>query len=561
MYKIKCDDFTLYNPKFNDLVLGDPNLNLEVNKAGSLSFTIYPNHKYFNTIKKMESIIQVLQDNKILFKGRVFSDSVNFYKAKKVEVEGILAYLNDSIVRPYEYTGNLVDYLTFLINQHNDQVEAHQRFKVGNITVVDSNDYIARSSTVTPTTWAEIEDKLISKLGGFICIRYEDDGNYIDYLADFSDTSTQEIKFSVNLLELENVIKGDTLATCIIPYGAKLSEIYGDGDEDESGDESGDEGTDDGTEEKTDNSKDERLTIVDVNNGLDYIQNDEAVAKYGKIYEVVTWEDVTEPNNLLTKARAYLNNAVKLTGSLTIKAVDLHLTNKNIEAFRLGDYIKVYSKPHGIDETLLLKSYNLPLANPSNFTFTLGLESSSFIDSQITIERENANNVQRIDIIDKQVGELTTSVNESVNESITFINEAVETSSAFTRTLLESYAKSSDLEELVTNTSLTFKQTAEEIDYVFKSVSDRITEENEELSRELEEVTKSVRIKDGNIYLGEVGNPLITKISNGRISFVYNETEEVAYISDNKLYITNAEILTEIVIGFSGIPLFLSFTG
>lgn len=563
MYKIKCDDFTLYNPSFNDLVVGDPNLNLEVNKAGSLSFSIYPTHKYFNSIKKMESIIQVYQDNKILFKGRVYSDTVNFYKIKKVEVEGILAYFNDSIVRPYEYTGNVEEYLTFLINQHNEQVEEFQRFKLGNVTVEDPNEYIARANSSMPNTWAEIEEKLIKILGGYICIRYEADGNYIDYLADYSDISTQEIRFKVNLLDLENVVKGDTLATCIIPYGAKLSDINNaeeDTPEDETPEEEipeeeiepiEDETPEDTTteEEDTTSNDEERLSIKDVNNGLDYIQNDEAVAKYGRIYEVVTWEDVTDANNLLTKARAYLNNAINLTGSLTIKAIDLHLNNKDIEAFKLGDYIKVYSSPHGIDETLLLKSYSLPLADPSGFTFTLGVESSSFMDSQINTERESANNVHRIDIIDKQVGDLTKSVNESVNESLYFVNQAVETSEEFTRTLLEAYAKTSDLEELNETISLTFQQTAEEINYVFTTVTERITTENEELSRELEEISKYVRIVDGGIILGEVGNALTTKIANGRISFLYNDTDEVAYLSENKLYITNAEILTEIVIG------------
>lgn len=558
MYKIKCDDFTLYNPSFNDLVVGDPNLNLEVNKAGSLSFSIYPTHKHFNSIKKMESIIQVYQDNKILFKGRVYSDTVNFYKIKKVKVEGILAYFNDSIVRPYEYTGNVEEYLTFLINQHNEQVEEFQRFKLGNVTVEDPNEYIARANSSMPNTWAEIEEKLINLLGGYICIRYEEDGNYIDYLADYSDLSTQEIKYKVNLLDLENVVKGDTLATCIIPYGAKLSDIAkaeegetedeGDGEEVEPVE---DETPEDTTTEEEDSSTsdEERLSIKEVNNGLDYIQNDEAVAKYGRIYEVVTWEDVTDANNLLTKARAYLNNAINLTGSLTIKAIDLHLNNKDIEAFKLGDYIKVYSSPHGIDETLLLKSYSLPLADPSGFTFTLGVESSSFMDSQISTERESANNVHRIDIIDKQVGDLSKSVNESVNESLYFVNQAVETSEEFTRTLLEAYAKTSDLEELNETISLTFQQTAEEINYVFTTVTERITTENEELSRELEEISKYVRIVDGGIILGEVGNALTTKIANGRISFLYNDTDEVAYLSENKLYITNAEILTEIVIG------------
>ena len=549
MYLIKCDDLPLYNPLTTDYVLGSPTLSLELNKAGSLSFSIYPTHPHFNAIKKMESEITVLQDSKTIFKGRVFSDNVNFYKVKKTEVEGILAYFNDSIVRPYEFTGDVPEYVAFLINQHNEQVSERQRFKIGNITVTDPNGYITRANSNMPNTWAEMDEKLVKLLGGYIRIRYEEDGNYVDYLADFTDTSTQPIKFAINLLDLENTVKGDKLATCIIPYGAKLSEISREEGTESSGEENN------ATEGENEQNSDARIDITSVNDGLDYIQNDEAVAKYGKIYEVVTWEDVTEPSNLLLKAREYLSNSIRLQNTLTIKAIDLHLSDATIEAFKIGDYIEVYSDPHGIRERLLLTSYNFDLTNPAGFTFTLGLESSSFVDSQISTDRVTSNNVNRIDIVDKKVGDLSTSTQKSASETINYINTEISNSEENTRTLLKDYAKTSDVEALELSTKLTIKETADGIDYNFDTVNQRITDENGEIHKELDEISKYIRFVDGSIILGEVGNILTTKIANGRISFLHNDTLEVAYISDNKLYITNAEILTEIIIGnFAFIP-------
>ena len=546
MYKIKCEDLTLYNPLKKDLVLGDPTLKLEVNKAGSLSFTIYPTHTYYGSIIKMRSVISVYQDNKILFKGRVYSDKVNFYKIKKVEVEGLLAYFNDSIVRPYEFTGTPEEYLAFLIDQHNAQVEEFQRFKLGVVTVTDPNDYITRASSSTPKTWSEIEEKLIKLLGGYIHIRYEDDGNYIDYIEDYSDVSTQEIKFSVNLQDLENEVKGDSLATCIIPYGAKVSDLK---KEEEI------ETVEETTESEETTKTDERVTIKSVNNGLDYIQDDTAVAIYGKIYEVVTWDDVTEPANLLTKARNYLSNAINLSNALTIKAVDLHLTDKTIEAFKLGDYIKVYSVPHGIEETLLLTAFSVNLTNPAGCVFTLGRESNSFMDNQISADRENSDNFHRIDIVEKEIGEMDTTIEKNTEEILTNINMLAENSEETTRTMLQEYAKTSDLEDLNESISTTISQTAEDINIKFDTVNQRITDENGVVTKEVEEIKKYIRLVDGVIYLGEEGYALTTKIANGRISFLYNDSIEVAYLSENKLYITNAEILESIIIGnFAFIP-------
>ena len=536
MYKITCDDLTLYNPLKKDLQLGDPTISLEVNKAGSLSFTMYPTHTYYNSIAKMRSVISVYRDDTVIFKGRVFSDKVNFFKEKKVEVEGILTYFNDSIVRPYEYSGTVKDYLSFLIDQHNAQVEDFQKFKLGGVTVMDSNNYIVRASSDTPTTWSEMEEKLIKLLGGYICIRYEEDGNYIDYIDGYYFRASQEIKYAVNLQDLDHVVNGSTLATCIIPYGAKIENTAS-------------------TESEGEEITDQRVTIKSVNNGVDYIQNNTAVATYGKIYEVVIWDDVTLPAHLLTKARDYLYNAINLSTTLTIKAVDLHMTDSTIESFNIGDSIKIYSVPHGINDYLIMTAYSIKLTDPSSCIFTIGKEGESFLDNQISTERENSSNYQRIDVVEKKLGEMETTtkqLDKDVQESVKYTNLLIDNSQETTRTMLEDYSKKTELEELNTKVSTTFTQTAEDFNFKFDTVNERITTENGEINKELEEISKYIRFVDGNIILGEVGSPLTTKLANGRISFLYNDEVEVAYISEHKLYITNAEILTEIIIGDFG---------
>lgn len=523
MFYIKTGDVTLWSPVENKLKVVSPTLNLEVNKIGSLSFKIYPDHVCYNRLIKMKSIVTVFQGNRTLFKGRVYSDNVDFHKAKKVEVEGVLGYLNDSAVRPYEFTGSVEEYFTMLIEQHNAQVESFQRFKVGVVTVTDPNDYIVRSSENSVKTWDEINNKLIKLLDGYISIRYEDDGNYVDYLADYTDVSTQDIEFSVNLLDLVRESNANTLATCIVPYGAK--------------------------DEKTG----KRLTINELNGGLDYLVNEEAVAQYGRISEVVVWDDVTTEEALLRKATAYLADKIKLPTKFTVKAIDLHLTDRSIEAFKLGDYIRVYSDPHEIDERVLLTAYSMDLSNPSGCTITLGVETSSYTGSQAD---SNKDAVNRIDVIRQEVSDANTQVtNEVLNDTLTYINESIQTSEENTRTLLTEYARVSELETVREEMALSVTQTAAEVNLQFDTVNERITTENEEIVRILEENSKYIRLVDGNIILGEKGAALTTKYANGRISFLYNDTIEVAYLSDQKLYITNAEILDRIIIGnFGFIP-------
>lgn len=391
MYKIYANDAVIWTPNDNEKKFVSPKLALEVNKIGSLSFTIYPNHKAYDLLVKMQTIISVYQDNEILFKGRIFSDKADFRKAKKVEIEGILGYFNDSIVRPYSFTGDVPDYLELLIDQHNNQMPGQKQFKLGNVTVTDPNNYITRFSSDYPKTWEEIENKLIKLLGGYIVIRYEKDGNYIDYLADFPTEETQKIEYAVNLLDLDNEVKADNLATCIIPLGASVQD---------------DEG----------NSS--RITIKDVNNGLDYIYDPIAEAVYGRISKTVTWDDVTLPENLLKKAQEWIKTAALLEGTLTIKAVDLHLIDDQIQAFRIGQYIPVYSVPHGINEDLLLTKFDLDLSNPANFTFSLGRTKTSFVNLQFTNNTDSKNTVLSVEKISQEVTQIRNEVGNKVDSNV-----------------------------------------------------------------------------------------------------------------------------------------------
>lgn len=533
MYKIYCDDYPLYNPLIKELVLTEPVLNGELSKAGSLSFTINPNHPYYSKINKMQSVISVFQDDEVIFKGRVFSDNVNFYKMKKVEVEGLLAYFNDSVVRPYEFKGSVKAYVSFLINQHNEQVTESQKFKLGTVTVTDPNDYIVRSSNQLPDTWKEIEEKLIKLLGGYLRVRYTDNGNYIDYLAEMPNTAIQSVSFAVNLLDLESTVSGESISTCILPYGAVIENQENAEDEDV---------------EKQENNSEKRVDITSVNNGVDYIFSEDAVNKYGKIFEVVTFDDVTLPSNLLKKAKEYLSNKILFKNNLTIKAVDLHLTDETIEAFRLGDKIQVYSEPHGIKETMLIYSYSLNLTNPTSFVFSVNREKSSLLDSQIGVERQASENVNRIDNAFSQIALNQGKINSIIREQISLSTQLIQDSEKIVAEAVKNYVKTSDYEEFKESIGTKLTQTAEGFDFDFQEFKETVKNDNGNIYAILEEYQKYIRFIKGAIELGEAENPLTTKIENGQFSFLVNG-EVTNYFSNGKSYNEEVEVEQRLTIG------------
>lgn len=378
MYKVYLDEKLLYHPNMEELSLGRAKVKVELNKAGSFDFTIYKANNRYSDIKKKKSIVTIYNEDRRLFRGRVLNAKKGFYNQLQVTCEGELAFLLDSMVRPYEFKGKVEEYFRFLVESHNTQMDDEARkFKIGRCTVKDPNDYIVRANTGVngySKTLDEMKEKLIEKLGGYLWTREESDGIYIDYLEDFETANSQTVEFAKNLLDFEETIKGQDIVTAIIPLGAKLT--------DENGEEI-----------------DERLTISSVNDGVDYVYSPEAVEKYGFIYDTVTWDDVTLPGNLLRKGKEELQNRINLTRTIELQAVDLHNMNLDIQSFGLGNYTKVVSKPHDFDEMLLTRKLDINLLDPSDGTLTLGDERVTFVDKQAEVAKKADSTVKVVEKI------------------------------------------------------------------------------------------------------------------------------------------------------------------
>lgn len=346
-YRVYCDGLLLYHSALENLKIANPSVELEVNKTGSFTFAVYPEHPYYGLIRKLKSIITVYQDDYLLFRGRVLDEEIGWHNERKISCEGELAFLLDSIQRPYDFTGSITDFLALLIDSHNAQVDVDKRFVLGNVTVTDPNNYIVRSNIDYTDTWTEMQDKLVKPLGGYLQVRHVGDVQYIDYLQDFTLLTPQKIQFGKNLLDLKRIRKGAEIATAVIPLGAKLKD---------------EEGKD----------TDERLTIEKVNSGLDYVVDEDAEAQYGLIVKTVIFDDVTDANNLLTKGKAYLAGLVKLPEIIELTAADMATLGQDITSFHIGTKVRVESKPHGIDQLFTVSKLSIKLLDPASNKLTLG---------------------------------------------------------------------------------------------------------------------------------------------------------------------------------------------
>lgn len=364
MYRVLCDGLPIYDLRDEDLVLIEPKLDLEINKAGSFSFKMPPQHPQYYLPQQMLSCIQVFQDSEEVFSGRITACKIDFYNRKQITCEGQLAYLNDSIQRPAEYHDMTVrGYLETLIAEHNKQVAKDKQFKVGIVTVTDSNDSLYRYTNYN-STMKEIKEDLVDDLGGYLRVRNVNGIAYLDYISDYENISKQSIEFGENLLDFSRNTDVTDIATVFIPLGAKL-------------------------EESPITALEQRLTIESVNDGSDSLVNLDAVKKFGYITKTITWDDVTTPQMLLYKANKYIADYQWDSMTLEVNAVDMHWTDADVEQFKLGDKIKVHSSLHGLDRYFPLSKMSIQLNSLSSSKFTLG----TVVNTKLTSRSQSISSV------------------------------------------------------------------------------------------------------------------------------------------------------------------------
>ena len=578
MYQVFWGDYLLHDLRLEEYILINPTLTEELNKISELTFTILSEHPYFNKLEKLIPNISLKKDGQTLFRGRIINDSQKMNKSKEITCESFLAFLFDSIQRPFEFQGTPKNFFCRLLNVHNNQVATFSKttdvslneekiyftyneelgiyeqvlnpsvseianyyeatgskvLYIGKTTgaTLDNNEYINRSSEDYISTYETIEDKILETIGGYIKERYVNDQTFIDWVNDFTEgeaqiVSTQVIQFGENLINLAIDDDASETYSVVIPLGAEIE-------------------NEDGTTE--------RITIESVNDGKDYLINETAFEKYGWIVAPITettWDDVTLPANLKTKATDYLNNkAVMLKSTLEVNGLDLNTINKNVSDFRMGQYIKVQSIPHNISKTYLLTKKQTPLTKPEDLQITLGETKNTLTGMQVSDKNDT---IKRFETVLKDYV-LNENITQIIDEEISNSSLIQQLPNEILTSVGETYTAKSEMEQFIQSLNTQMSQTEEGWEFQFQQIISQITNIDGTVNENYQQLIEYIRFIGGKIILGEVGNEITLELQNDRLSFMQNESE-VAYVSNGKLYITDGEFTNSLTIGnFAYLP-------
>lgn len=510
-----------------------------INTINSFSFSMLPNNPRFNELFSYTTKIYVIKikDNRRVFYGRVVKPKVSMESdgsfSKTIECEDRMGYLCDSLMdylpeqywnvknTTYHEDGSIDKrgVLEFVLSIHNKKQPDEKKIYVGEVDIEDTDNVLYFGMQQHKNAFDTLKEKLIEHLGGELRLREGTDGKlYLDYLKEAGEVKTTSIALKKNMQKLSKETDPTSFITRLYPLGNKIKKTV---------------------EEKdgsiTEIETDERITCAEANDGIPYVDDEEGIRTYGIIEGYRIYDHVVYPRTLLNHARVTLATNNKVKQKHVITALDLSTIGLDIDSFEVGNYHPIKNSLVGVDDTLRIIKKTTNINQPETSQLEIGDKYATLTELQL--KRENSLKAEVNRTIETVSNNAQYNVAKTSNYLTSLINQFTDRIEQIIR---EETVSVSDFETYKTSISTEFDQTKDSFDFIFKNIQQEIKDVNGIVSTNQNKMVKYIRFEDGNIILGLVGNEVLLKESNDRISFLQNNIE-VAYFSNNKLFVTNAE--------------------
>lgn len=359
------------------------------NAINEFTFVIPMQNNLYQKLTPFQSIVQVvnLYDEEVEFEGRVLSVSNKMTSTgfvQEIVCEDFLSFLHDSTQQYQKLKNSGAEaYLREILNQHNAQVENYKQIHLGTVTVKSLTDkpwrYLGYEST-----WDTIRDRIVSNIGGYLTLRREKSGFYLDWTSSVGKNQESPIQLGRNIKSASREISFDGIATQIMPIGA---------DEKNSQNRSSDN-----KEEQGSDVTRKQIDISSVNGGKIWLEDAELVAKFGIIRKPVIWTEIDNPQVLKNRGLQYLRNQKIALAKWTVSAVERYLIDSRYTKFKIGNTHPILNAPLSGIERLQIIEKKIDILNPQSVDLVIGSKSQSLSAYQLqsqeaveSIERVKAN--------------------------------------------------------------------------------------------------------------------------------------------------------------------------
>ena len=238
------EELYIYDPSSTaeELMITDPILSIKASQAGEFSCTIpETNYGYGAVVERITRVI-VRKDGKIIYMGRVSDKERDLYLNEKIESEGALTYLNDTLTQKKVYTSydstpaTLFNILSDVFTYHNSKFP-NEPWKQFNLTqenchawfkgrdTYDINSQQISYYSINYYTTMDVVSELLTLANAVLKLEYnETSGKWDVYIYErytLPLNETQAIEFGVNLLDFVQEYENN-ISTAVAPFGGDL---------------------------------------------------------------------------------------------------------------------------------------------------------------------------------------------------------------------------------------------------------------------------------------------------------------------------------------------------
>lgn len=259
---------------------------------------------------------------------------------------------------------------------------------------------------------------------------------------------------------------------------------------------------------------------------------------YDRPYTKIMQFDTNELSNLSLIAQLYLER-------YKVPRVNYKVRADVEQNIGLGDSVFVRAKQFSTNAEVLSFDYNV---------LSKRVEAVEFGNFHPTLKNHFAELSQQAEVnavkkVQVKIDETNNKVSIMVNDASNQLSSNMEQiASSIRNEVSQTYLTKDENSEVVNQISTQFTQTSNDYTFLFTQLQQYVQTLDAETQTQFSEIIKYIRFVNGNIELGEINNPIKLILINDRISFTQNGAE-VAYISDNILYITDGRFLNSLRIG------------
>ena len=444
-FPLLADSKGLATDKHVIYFIKNPKLIKEVNSLEQFTFKIYPNHLNYSQLKIKESIIKVYQDDKIIFKGKIVKEKLNFDKSKDITCEGLLGTLADNRFNDIRYIKGIIDngyimgpqifncrlgpteknvhhgwFEEVVINYNNLFCKTTDRLNIGKVCpTVPKNSPLETSLNyrfnfmqtvgglpinIAKTVIEKIKYKTLLEILNFLIENgiymtddvnnpyplkyffptYDENNTYLNICTEhdlINQENSQEIVFGENMIDLVIEQDSSNIATAIVPVGT-VSVTDSEGKE---------------------SQEEVELTYwapgshqyeknEDIYLSRKFMYSKSGVDKYGWILgdsKASTFDmgktqgAEKDQKNLQKLAASYLyRQGSRIKETVTVNAVDLSYASGYIaEAFEFLKYVTIRAPKHSRTLHYLITKVELNLLEPEKNKITFNQTRNTIIDS------------------------------------------------------------------------------------------------------------------------------------------------------------------------------------